>query len=259
MPRTSPRAGRGPVAAAGALTLLLAAAAGCDSAARPAGPAPATPPPTARPAPADRAGDRVGPLFLDGLDGDRYCTASVVHSRDRDLLITAAHCAAPSGRPVEGLVFAPGYRNQQAPYGSWPISAVTVDPRWGTGEDDEQYDVAFLTVEEVDGRRIEDVVGAEQFGSGPGSGLEVTVTGYPNADDFPITCRTRATSDRADRQRFDCAGFADGTSGSPWVTDEGRVVGVIGGYQQGGDSPDISYSVVFGDPIADLYRQADGD
>ncbi|OKJ10340.1 hypothetical protein AMK19_15895 [Kitasatospora sp. CB01950] len=251
VPRSSPRTGRGPAAAACALLLLLAAATGCDSA------TPADNRPTAHPAPADAVGNRIGPLFLDDTDGMRACTAAVVHSRGRNLLITAAHCAAPHGTPIDGLVFAPGYRDQRAPYGSWPVTGVLVDPRWGPDEN-EGYDVAFLTVGTLNGRQVEDAMGAYTLATGLGFGLDVTVTGYPNSAVSPITCQGRTTSRSNTQQRFDCAGFTDGTSGSPWVTGQGQVVGVIGGYQQGGDSPEISYSVAFGSRLADLYRQAGG-
>ncbi|MFG2693964.1 trypsin-like serine peptidase [Kitasatospora sp. NPDC048407] len=252
MPRTSPRIGSGPAAAACALLLLLGAAAtGCDSA------EPTNNGPTARPAPAGPLGNRIGPLFVDDTDGMRACTAAVVHSRGHNLLITAAHCAAPRGVPLDGLVFAPGYRDQRAPYGSWPVNAVLVDPRWGPDEN-EGYDVAFLTVGTVRGRQIEDAMGAFTLATGLGFGLDVTVTGYPNNAVSPITCEGLTTSRSNTQQRFDCAGFTDGTSGSPWVTEQGQVVGVIGGYQQGGNSPEVSYSVAFGDRLADLYRQAGG-
>jgi hypothetical protein len=33
-------------------------------------------------------------------------------------------------------------------------------------------------------------------------------------------------------------------------------MGVIGGYEQGGDTDDVSYSVAFGQNVANLYRQA---
>jgi hypothetical protein len=36
----------------------------------------------------------------------------------------------------------------------------------------------------------------------------------------------------------------------------GTIVGVIGGYQEGGDTPSLSYSVRFWPAIRSLYRQA---
>jgi hypothetical protein len=39
-------------------------------------------------------------------------------------------------------------------------------------------------------------------------------------------------------------------------TGRGTVVGVIGGYETGGDTPDVSYSVYFGGEVADLFSQA---
>ncbi|MFF4338331.1 trypsin-like serine peptidase [Kitasatospora sp. NPDC001540] len=251
MPRTSSRSGPSPATAAGALVLLLAVT-GCGSAEQ-AGGAPEQA--AAAPAPPGPATDRVGALFVEDTDGARVCTASVVHSPGRNLLITAAHCAAPEGVPLDGLVFVPGYRNGLTPHGTWPITAVTVDPAWENGQDEDD-DVAFLTVGPLDGRQVEDEVGSGTFAVGLGTGQEVTVTGYPNAGEAPITCRTRTSSRSATQQRFDCAGFTDGTSGSPWVTDAGQVIGVIGGYQTGGVSPDTSYSVAFDAHVADLYRRA---
>ena len=61
---------------------------------------------------------------------------------------------------------------------------------------------------------------------------------------------------------FDCDGYSDGTSGGPFLsevdqaTGQGLVIGVIGGYQQGGDTPDVSYSPVLGTNAAALYRKA---
>ncbi|MFE1320802.1 trypsin-like serine peptidase [Kitasatospora phosalacinea] len=251
VPRTSPRSGPAPAAAAGALVLLLAAT-GCGSAERAGGAPEQT---VARPAPSGPAADRVGALFVEDTGGARVCTASVVHSPGRNLLITAAHCAAPDGVPLDGLVFAPGYRDGLTPHGTWPVTAVTVGPAWEDGQDEDD-DVAFLAVGPLDGRQVEDEVGSGAFAAGLGTGREVTVTGYPNADDAPITCRARTSAHGATQQRFDCAGFTNGTSGSPWTTDAGQVIGVIGGYQAGGASPDTSYSVVFDAHVEDLYRRA---
>jgi hypothetical protein len=39
-------------------------------------------------------------------------------------------------------------------------------------------------------------------------------------------------------------------------TGQGTVVGVIGGYEEGGDTPAVSYSVAFGPSVSALYQQA---
>ncbi|MGW7448833.1 trypsin-like serine peptidase [Kitasatospora sp. NPDC054795] len=212
--------------------------------------------PTAEVAQQSPARDRIGTLSIRTAQGPRACTASVVHSPRRNLLVTAAHCV--QNRRIgllDGLVFTPGYRNGSTPYGTWPVQAITVDPRWAAG-DDPEYDVAFVTVGTVDGRQVEDAVGGNPIGTGQGFGLSVAVTGYPNERDEPITCAARTSSQSATQERFDCGGYTDGTSGSPWVAANGTVIGVIGGYQEGGETPGTSYSVTFDQRVADLYRKA---
>ncbi|MDH6705456.1 V8-like Glu-specific endopeptidase [Kitasatospora sp. MAA19] len=212
--------------------------------------------PTAEVAQQSAARDRIGTLSVRTAQGPRACTASVVHSPGRNLLVTAAHCVQSSRIGLlDGLVFTPGYRNGFSPYGSWPVRQITVDPRWAS-DDDPEYDVAFVTVGPVDGKQVEDSVGGNPVATGQGFGLAVSVTGYPNERDEPITCAARTRSQSPTQERFDCGGYTDGTSGSPWVTDNGAVVGVIGGYQEGGETPGTSYSVTFDQRVATLYQQA---
>jgi hypothetical protein len=93
----------------------------------------------------------------------------------------------------------------------------------------------------------------------------VRVTGYPDTAGAPVTCLNRTYQQSAGQLRFDCGGFTGGTSGSPWVTHfnrttrTGTIVGVIGGYQQGGDTPAISYSAYLGGAVQHLYQQAIAD
>ncbi len=86
--------------------------------------------------------------------------------------------------------------------------------------------------------------------------------GYPNSRKRPVSCQNRTTKFSARQLRFDCGGFTNGTSGGPFLTDvspstgNGLVVGVIGGYEQGGYTPAVSYSATFGANVAALYRSA---
>jgi hypothetical protein len=83
--------------------------------------------------------------------------------------------------------------------------------------------------------------------------------------EHPITCLNWTSRQSATQLRFDCGGYTGGTSGSPWVTHfdsrsrTGTIVGVIGGYQQGGDTPAVSYSAYLSTSIHLLYEQAISD
>jgi len=211
-----------------------------------------------------RAGLRVGALFEHGPAGDHFCTASVVSSPGKNLLITAAHCIN-GGKGSSGydsdIVFIPDYRDGQEPFGVWTPAKLIVAPQWASSSDPD-FDVGFVVLEPNHGKNIEQVLGASRLGTDASYHYLVHVTGYPDSENAPITC-VNWTSRFSDTQlTFECAGYTGGTSGSPWVTKfiagshTGTIVGVIGGYQEGGSTPSVSYSVRFGPAILALYRQA---
>ncbi|MGW3949752.1 trypsin-like serine peptidase [Streptomyces sp. NPDC004752] len=199
----------------------------------------------------------VGALFAadrgSALTGGHFCTASVVHSPRRNLIVTAAHCVDGD---TSDLVFAPGYRDGKAPYGLWRVGERFLPDGWSKGRD-ENSDVAFAVVADQGGKRIEDVVGANGFAPRTATGATaVTVTGYPDSGETPISCSNKPTPHSRTQQRIGCPGFTSGTSGSPWVNGDHEVVGVLGGHEQGGSTADVSYSVVLGTKAAELYRDA---
>lgn len=212
---------------------------------------------------------RVGALFnsAGGTLGGHYCTASVVDSPGHDLLVTAAHCAvAPgTGKARNGMVFVPGYHDGIQPYGQWSVSRVTTDVRWSK-QGDPDYDVAFLTTRPgagAGGRRVQDAVGSEAVGFGTPRTAGAVAVGYPRRTQRPVYCGNGLRARSATQLEFDCPGLPGGTSGSPLLTGvgptgagRGTVVGVIGGYQAGGLTDDISYSPYFGAAIAAVYRAA---
>ncbi|MGQ5636615.1 MULTISPECIES: trypsin-like peptidase domain-containing protein [unclassified Streptomyces] len=203
---------------------------------------------------------RVGALFgadrADDLSGGHFCTASVVHSPHGNLLVTAAHCVNSAD---SALVFVPGYRDGRAPYGVWKVTGRYLPDGWAKDQD-EDSDLAFATVENLDGRRLEDVVGANRFTPGTATGATaVTVIGYPDSREAPIRCTNKPVAHSRTQQRIDCPSFAGGTSGSPWINGDSQVVGVLGGHEEGGSTDDVSYSVVLGTEAAELYKDAIGD
>ena len=204
----------------------------------------------------------VGALFTTshGKLGQHFCTASVVSSPDGDLVITAAHCAA--GAVSNGVVFVPGYHGGVNPYGVWTVTKVYTDQAWASSANQDD-DVAFLRVSQPGSATpIEDVTGAETLGTGTSARQMVEVVGYPDGASQPVACRNWTREPMADQIEFDCGGYPDGTSGGPFLADvdpltgQGTVIGVIGGYEQGGLVPQVSYSTMFEANVAALYRTA---
>ncbi len=233
------------------LVLVAVGTASSASAVAAAGPAPGVPYTVHD----TRRTSEVGAVFRGPVrPGGHFCTASVVDSPHRDLVVTAAHCL---GGGTSGLRFVPGYHDGIAPYGVWRLGRIVADRRW-TERQDPRLDVAFATVRRAHGRRVQDVVGGHPLRVHAAPDAVVRVTGYPSAAEAPLTCVNRALAVSGGQQRITCAAYTGGTSGSPWLAGDGAVVGVIGGYQQGGDTADVSYSARFGDAVAALYRRASG-
>lgn len=202
----------------------------------------------------------VGALFTlsGGALRRHFCTASVVDSPGGDLVITAAHCVAHW--TPGSVAFVPGYHDGREPYGIWPVTQVITDRDWQAGNSD--HDVAFLVVHQPGSRRqIQHLTGAEELGIGWQARARVRVIGYPDAADQPVTCENETKPFQAHEMEFDCGGYTDGTSGGPFLAGPGSggagiIVGVIGGYEQGGYLPAISYSPRFGQAVQNLYRTA---
>lgn len=201
----------------------------------------------------------VGPLFFNGLNNSHGCSASVIASPSRDLVITAAHCIQGNGA---GIQFAPGYNDGQTPYGVWSVSRVYVDPSWVVDQDP-QHDYAVLKMSPnlMGGQQVpvQNVSGANNLGFAPRPGTLVTVAGYPTGiNDNPITC-TNTTQFQSGYPAFNCHGYYDGTSGSPFLSRFGRVqvvVGLVGGLHQGGCHEYTSYSAAFGPDVLKLWSRA---
>jgi V8-like Glu-specific endopeptidase len=209
------------------------------------------------------SGLRVGALFEHNASGNHFCTASVVDSPGKDLLITAAHCiyGASGGGYDSDIVFIPDYRDGQEPYGVWSVARLLVPQQWQQSANPD-YDFGFVVLAARAGTDIEQILGANQLGTDTQYQYLVHVTGYPNEANAPISCVNWTTEQSSTQLRFECSGYTGGTSGSPWVTHfstrsrTGTIVGVIGGYEQGGDTASVSYSVRFGAAVQSLYQQA---
>jgi V8-like Glu-specific endopeptidase len=206
-------------------------------------------------------GTTVGALFARTTSGRltaHFCTGSVVNSPAGDLVITAAHCLI--GRAANQVAFVPDYAHGKHPYGVWVATKIIEDPQW-TSAGDPDDDFAFLIVHRpASSVAIQAITGGEVLGVGVSAWQTVQVSGYPDDLDSPITCENSARDYSSTQFEFDCGGFTDGTSGSPLLASAGplgeTVIGVIGGYEQGGDTSSVSYAAKFSTRMATLYQTA---
>jgi V8-like Glu-specific endopeptidase len=203
----------------------------------------------------------VGALFLlNGKQlGNHFCSGSVVHSPEGDLVLTAAHCVTGVDTPI---AFVPEYHDSKAPYGIWRVTHVYTDSAWQSTQNPDD-DFAFLTVTDpAENVPIEDITGAEELGSVTQSRAYVQVIGYPDGANNPIECVNWTKGYSSTQLEFDCGGYPDGTSGGPFLTDvspdtgQGVVIGVIGGFEQGGLTSQVSYSSMFNGGVQALYKTA---
>ncbi|MFD3717597.1 trypsin-like peptidase domain-containing protein [Streptomyces sp. NPDC058674] len=221
----------------------------------------------------------VGRMFVMKGGGAYFCTASVVASPARNLVLSAAHCLlGPDSRQV---AFVPRYtRAAPQPYGLFPVlrdagghPTIWIDPRYRSQGPDRAaaLDVAFAQVgPNARGVRVQDAVGGNRLVTGAAyAQSRVSLIGYPASTARPRLCvnrTTRFTSTDAripgSFLRIDCTGYPGGTSGGPFLlhldprSGTGDVIGVIGGWKTGGDTADTSYSSYFGADVRTLYEKA---
>ncbi|GAB3983460.1 hypothetical protein GCM10029978_090270 [Actinoallomurus acanthiterrae] len=216
----------------------------------------------------------VGVLFFTSRRArDHFCTASVIRSARRNLLLTAAHCLDAydhdrrRANSHSHLAFVPGYERTRAPYGVWTAKRLYVPEGW-TRRGDVDEDFGFVTLRrDRAGHDIADVTGANRLAPNVRLPAAIRVIGYPtlhySAADRPIYCDTVARRRFRWQNTFACGGFYGGTSGSPWLwrydphQRQGWVIGIVGGYHAGGRRHDRSYSAQFDDDVAALRARAE--
>jgi hypothetical protein len=206
---------------------------------------------------------QVGALFQGSWQNEpHFCSASVVDSPSGDLIATAAHCLSGDAKDLE---FVPMYHDGQAPYGAWDVTGAYVSQRWMLDQDS-QADFAFLTVRPQDSggkkRTLQSVVGGDPLVVGSQPPQWTVVVGYPaGTGGQPVICLNRAVARRG-YPSFRCGGFADGTSGGPWLADydsqtgRGDLYGVTGGRHQGGCVSWVSYTSTFDADTMAVYERA---
>ncbi|MGI8648026.1 MAG: trypsin-like serine peptidase [Mycobacteriales bacterium] len=225
------------------------------------------PPGTSTAAPFDGV-PTVGTFFFTDRKRNHSCSASVVKSPTRNIVLTAAHCAyTKKGGYKTNIVYVPGYHDGQRPYGTYAVKAITVAKGWKENADI-SLDFAFMAVapDPETGRRVQDVTGGNRLGINLGYDHTIEAIGYPSKTDRPVQCTTRSFAAPIPSQlQFNCNPFPGGTSGGPLLSHydpdsgSGIVIGVIGGYQEGGSFDWTSYSPYFDEQILKLFIHAETD
>jgi V8-like Glu-specific endopeptidase len=170
--------------------------------------------------------DTTGKVFF-SMGGDDYvCSGSTVASTNSDVVLTAAHCVKNgSGTWAANWTFVPGYSDGDAPYGSYTARQFYVSSAW-SAKGDNDYDVAFVTVNQASLSGDAVPVGEEVGGQGIRFGVQprvTTVFGYPS--DPPYTgqqlfyCSGATTPDpyHATSDVGVHCGMTAGSSGGPWL------------------------------------------
>ncbi|MFE3526438.1 trypsin-like serine peptidase [Streptomyces sp. NPDC059161] len=213
-------------------------------------------------------------FWTDATGSGRTCSGSVVRSPGHDLVLSAGHCLKGySGTsPQRHLAFVPQYHDGLKPFGIFPIKSNGVyvsQEYYDLGEHaGAEYDFGFAVTEpNQDGKRLQDATGSVQLLTNTGYlHAPVRMIGYPGGAQKPLECLSRTTEwpsdDPADPGTFPriaCDAFVGGTSGGPMLVPwpgGWAVIGVIGGYHTGGNTPQVSYSAYFGTATQALYRAA---
>lgn len=130
----------------------------------------------------------VGRLFFVGRGEDSSCTATLVHAANRSTLVTGGHCVHTAdllGQDPQWhqkVLWAPGFRDNTMPYGSFVARALVIHRTWRADDQKSNFDQAFVVLgPDAEGRRAGDGGVAQHLAIGLPGGLPATEFGYPRA------------------------------------------------------------------------------
>ncbi|GAA4724397.1 Trypsin [Promicromonospora umidemergens] len=172
-----------------------------------------------------------GKLFIGGVNGNRYCSASALNTRSKRVVITAGHCVheGRGGNWMKNVVFVPRYNgnaSRPAPYGKFQARTLHTFKAWinyggttrGWGRD-----VGLIsTYTNANNKRLVRVVGGNGLVVDKSYSFTASVFGYPsNLSNGEVmrACTGKAAKTRAIPHTSKIVGcnFGKGSSGGPWL------------------------------------------
>lgn len=220
----------------------------------------------------DPAMKTVGRLFFtDDKGQDTYCTATAVRSSNRSTVMTAGHCVqlpASPGNHHSNMVFVPGYRAGERPYGVFAVRAIAMPSSW---EQNAHNDVAAVVVDPLEGQdgqgheALTEAVGTQAVAFDREPGGAVTVFGYPDSQEqrgeHLMYCAGTTSKTRTGQQSVRCP-MEGGSSGGPWLAGFDRKTGrgTLVSVNSFGDAPEegtVMEGEVLGAVAAQLHAQAE--
>lgn len=198
-------------------------------------------------------------------EGDASCSGTLVASRLRNVVFTAAHCVHyPGSQPSTNVTFVPAYRDGSEPFGEYPAAGLLAPEEW-TSRFDLSYDVAIVQLPVP----LEQTLGARGIAFNKAPGTTYRIFGYPGEPSPPYNGQRLIQCDAAffglesvgshpfSTIAFPC-GMRQGSSGGGWVNPEGSVVSVV---SHGYTDPALDGMIAgpyFGDAVKRLYNAAGG-
>lgn len=182
----------------------------------------------------------VGKIFFKESGQDYVCSGSVAGN---NAILTAAHCISNGkGRFHTNWVFRPQYYERNSPLGTFVSNKFVIFRQYH----ENGYlgkDVAFTIVNKLNGRTVEDVVGAKLgYQTGAGRGTNVRAIGYPVPQYGGQRMVNTVASITYTNNQFRPASIGivskmqGGCSGGPWVCGDNLACGVNSYGYQGQDN-----------------------
>jgi hypothetical protein len=212
-----------------------------------------------------------GGIFVSfGIFGYGRCSGTAVHSPNKSVVVTAAHCVNSGGRGGEWYdersVFVPAYRYGQRPFGVFPVRWIDATRQWRSGFTINTDVGAMVVGRNEAGELLEDAVGGAEIAWNLKPNQTFDVHGYPAEAPFDgetqrICHQTPFLGHDAGSFLFSgplnlavACGLTGGASGGGWTIRGDTLNGVTNyGYFDEG-SP--VYGSYFGKEVARLYGRA---